>query len=79
MKRKILILLVSLFLFSSFPIEIIANNGVSTNLIEGLQKKPRKKYKKRTDHAPKTVHVKGYRKKNGTYVHSYNRRSPKRK
>lgn len=30
------------------------------------------------DGRSKTVHVHGYRKKNGTYVHSYSRRPPKR-
>lgn len=32
---------------------------------------------KRTDSAPKTVHVKSYTKKNGEHVHSHNRRLPK--
>jgi len=80
MKRYFILLMFALFVFASLPIEVYSDNSTSAISYEGLSTQPRKKkYTKRKDHAPKTVHVKGYRKKNGTYVHSYYRRAPKRR
>jgi hypothetical protein len=78
MKRHIIFLLLAFFAFSTLPLELFAGKTTLVSYSDVEKAKPRKKYKKRTNSAPKTVHVKGYRKKNGTYVHSYYRRSPRK-
>jgi hypothetical protein len=79
MKRHIIFLLLAFFTLSALPLDLFADKPSLVSYSDVEKPKPRKKYKKRTDSAPKTVHVKGYRKKNGTYVHSYYRRAPRRR
>jgi len=81
MKSKIIILILGIFILTVVPIEVFSYNTLNaSHLIFNKEPQPiKKKYKKRTDHAPKTVKVRGYRKKNGTYVKSYKRRKPIRR
>ncbi len=76
MKKLFLILPVLFFLLSSTAFSSTAATGngyFELNYKSELSVGPRKKGSKRN----KTVHVKSYVRKNGTKVHSHNRKHPR--